>query len=143
LNVNVRIANPHANISRGGLPPGEAEKAAKLMGLPFKELFKKYLKVDWWVDDQDIFVLSPNVVGHQPGTMADYNPKGKCVFFKKGLCLIHKAKPLECADLNCKEGAKAHDKKSNAHNWEDHQPQIERLLGYEPEAASGNFMDLF
>ena len=58
------------------------------------------LAIDWWVGDSDkdnILVLSPNIIGNEefyfPG-----NPKGECVFFKKGKCLIHKVKPFECAN---------------------------------------------
>ena len=45
----------------GWFLPGEAEKAAGFMGMTLPDFFRAYLAVDWWVDDPDIFVLSPSI----------------------------------------------------------------------------------
>ena len=48
----------------GWFAPGEAERAAKLFGLTFKQFFNKYLTVDYYEgynNNNDIFVLSPAI----------------------------------------------------------------------------------
>lgn len=132
----------------GWLMPGEAEDAAKLLGLTLKEFFDKYLGVDWWEaseadetgdgTDVDIFVLAPALVNAEPGCEYPGNPRGKCVFYKNELCKINKAKPHECAKFlhNEKEMVKSkiHWKVASAWNTKENQSQIAELLGREPEA---------
>lgn len=122
----------------GWFKPGEAEKTAELLEISLKELFDTKLGIDWWEDEPDIFLLSPAVVGMQPGKEYSGNPRGRCVFFTDdGLCEVHAAKPFECAELNCKTDDRdvthaRHEAVAKA--WKDHQDQIVDLLGRQPEA---------
>jgi len=128
----------------GWFMPGEAEIAAKHMGLTMQEFFDQYLGVDWWTDNDDIFVLAPALVGEETGSEYPGDPKGRCVFFNSdGLCDIHPVKPYECVKLICddKETAKRHEKVAMA--WKLHQNQIKDLLGREPEASEYNSGSFF
>lgn len=123
----------------GWFNPGEVEKVAEYLGISVQELFDTKLQVDWWEEDgnhpNDVFVLSPAVVGGTPGDMFSEDPKGTCVFYKNGLCEIHEVKPHECRQtLGCQElDPELHP--SFAYAWNDHQDQIRELLGREPYAA--------
>lgn len=120
----------------GWFMPGEAELVATYLNLTLQDLFKKKLIIDWWVGDgDDIFLLSPGIVGNQTGVECSSDPRGKCIFFKNELCKIHPVKPLECRNM-------IHDQKENIHRqvaeaWLGHQEQLGMLLGQEP--VSTNF----
>ena len=121
----------------GWFAPGEAEKVAAFMKMPFQEFFTKYLMVDYWegYGDPDAFVLSP-AIPDRNGRMCSVDPRGRCVFFKEGLCSIHAVKPMECRDsLPCDTNSGIND---NLHEqvkdlWKAHQEDITRILGREPE----------
>lgn len=112
------------------------------LGVSFEEVFRTKLAVDWWEADHtfenDVFVLSPNVLGSDPGEEFDANPKGTCVFFVNGECSIHDVKPFECRSLmhtdSSEEVAARHISTAQAWNNEEAQTQIETLLGREPVA---------
>lgn len=130
----------------GWFLPGEAEKAAELLGLTLEEFFRRYLAVDWWASidtDSDIFLLSPAVVGAPTGEEFPANPKGTCVFYRDGLCTIHAAKPHECRTWYCgsadAEVQTLHGDTARA--WTDHRDQIVELLGREPESAEYSIFD--
>ena len=131
----------------GWFLPGEAECAAKLMGLTLKEFFDQYLGVDWWEGDEPIFILAPAIVGEAPGSEYPGDPRGTCVFFNSdGLCDIHQAKPYECAMYICNDdnASERHEKVAMA--WKDYQTQIITLLGREPETEEyygGGLFGLF
>lgn len=88
----------------GWFLPGEAEKAADLLGMDMPAFFQKKLMVDWWGNwpvgkggnTRHVYVLSPALVGEDAGEEAPGDPRGKCVFLKRGKCEIHAAKPHEC-----------------------------------------------
>lgn len=131
----------------GWFKPGEAEKAAKLLGLTFREFFNTYLAVDYLYASEkdnlpnDIFVLAPATTGTETGKEYPFNPHGKCIFYQRGLCKIHDAKPFECKNTWHEK-----DDGENTHiivgkTWANHQDQIKQLLGREPESASGNLFD--
>lgn len=133
----------------GWFAPGEAEAAAKLMNLTLKEFFDKYLVVDYWIrkhhGKEDIFVLSPNIVNQSPGDMMGFDPEGQCVFYQDGLCSIHAAKPLECAQMSCKTNDDQNiEKEINTKNWDqpEHRSQIENLLGCKPESPEPSVSDV-
>jgi Fe-S-cluster containining protein len=128
----------------GWFLPGEAEKAAELMGMSLPEFFNAHLAVDWWevYGDRDVFVLSPAIVGAEPGTEFPGNPRGTCVFFEAGRCRIHAAKPAECRAL-WHDGPPGGMHEDVATAWEDHQGQLSELLGREPESESYGFGGLF
>ena len=119
----------------GWFLPGETEKAAKHLKLSMKKFFNQYLGVDWWVGSNPIFVLAPAIVGASAGSEYPGDPRGQCVFFTKGLCGIHPVKPFECAQMVCNEREDGSDTRheSVAMKWVDHQAQIVKLLGREPE----------
>jgi len=97
-----------ANGNPGWFLPGEAEKAAELLGINFDEFKRQYLVIDFWcTPDGDCEVLAPAKVNTQYlGRMVSWGyafEKGRCVFLnEQNLCRIHKAKPFECAVMDCK-----------------------------------------
>lgn len=103
---------------------GEAEKAAKLLGLPFAE-FRKRLIIDYWSDVEkgDIEYLTPRMVGvEEDQERASYGygfVRGRCTFLtQEGRCEIHEAKPLECRQVyGCKDRDKTNWKKKAALSW--------------------------
>ena len=123
----------------GWFKPGEAEKAAELKGLPLEKFFKDHLAVDWWESDPDIFLLAPATDLSGTGIEYPSNPKGKCVFYKKGKCSIHEAKPFECREYHHTEKDLNGRHEKIAMTWKRHQKQISDLLGWEPVAAQYSF----
>lgn len=133
----------------GWFRPGEADKAAALMGMTLPKFFKRYLAVNWWeAYPENTFVLSPAVTSARPGREANANPRGTCVFFKNGLCQIHAAKPFDCSHGN------PHDQNNKTKRaqldaaravtvklWGKKQKQIHQLLGRQPEAATYSFLE--
>jgi hypothetical protein len=117
----------------GWFLPGEAEKAAAYLGVTLPELFRDYLAVDWWEAEEPVFLLSPAVRGRQPGREFPGDPTGSCVFFEGGRCLIHPAKPHECAVTWC-AGGPPDLHYTTAMAWEAHQGQVRELLGRQPHA---------
>ena len=120
----------------GWFLPGEAEKAAELLGLSLPEFFRRHLAIDWWTGDPPIFVLSPAIRGEAAGEEFPGDPLGTCVFFQEGRCQIHTAKPAECRDAWCGGGKTGiHHDIAVAWDTPENQAQIRELLGREPEAA--------
>lgn len=126
----------------GWFAPGEAEKAASLLGITLQKFFDDFLVADYWVNTNapDTFILSPAMGDAKTGSEAPGNPLGKCVFYEAALCKIHAAKPYECAvarhDREC-DGVH----KSVADMWADKQEQIKTLLGREPRESVPTVMD--
>lgn len=120
----------------GWFVPGQVEKVAEYLDVPLATLFKKKLMVDWWHDSPNVFALSPAIVGGTPGQEFPGNPRGKCVFYKKGRCEIHAVKPRECREVH-HEGTPDGLHKKMADKWRSKraQAQIRKLLGVEPHAA--------
>lgn len=86
----------------GWFAPGEAEKAADYLQIPFEE-FKKALVVDHCsapYAKNAPYVWSPRKEkvdeGIQIRTGYHQRMTGKCVFLKDMKCLIHPVKPYEC-----------------------------------------------
>lgn len=135
----------------GWFKPGEAEKAADLMGMTLKEFFDKYLSVNWWDGDgefgdhDDTFVLAPSIVGHPSGDMYPADPRGRCVFYdtETGKCQIYAARPFECAAfLHDQPASETHPRHHDiAVSWKEYQDQIKELLGKEPEASTLSWFD--
>jgi Fe-S-cluster containining protein len=134
-------------IKPGWFLPGEAEKAAELMGMSLEDFFRDYLAVDWREDSPNIFLLSPALAGEATGTEFPGNPRGTCVFYKDERCQIHAAKPVECRERWCGDRSHAtgmtHEDVAMA--WKDHQGQITELLGNEPmaEPYDGGIFSMF
>lgn len=119
----------------GWFMPGEAEKAANLLNMPFDEFFKKYLAVDWYNNATvDYFIISPAAKNNPTGDMFPYNPTGECVFFDGEKCAIHESKPFECKEYiheDSHETCKNRHKKI-AFSWANKYFYITNLLGREP-----------
>lgn len=128
----------------GWFRPGEAERAAELLAMPFREFFKHCLTVDWWEAgdgiDHDVFVLSPVFVGAKAGGMASSPPLGRCVFFGPDeRCRIYAARPYECAESLCTridgdEIRAEHIESAKAWDTKDAQKSIRKLLGHKPRS---------
>lgn len=112
----------------GWFAPGEAEKAAELIGMPFDEFREKYLVQDYWVGDPDIPVLAPGKVGVEEQALGAQRPvswgyafaRGRCVFLNEDdRCRIHEAKPMECRGaLACGSGDRSCDRSEIVKMWE-------------------------
>jgi hypothetical protein len=130
----------------GWFMPEEIAPLAESLGLSEKELFDQHLQVDWWEGDEDtdyedVFVLSPAVVGGNVGDMFDGNPRGVCRWFAQGKCAIHElGKPFECAGYHHTDEVKGyettidprHRQVAMAWNKPEHQKTVAALLGREP-----------
>lgn len=129
----------------GWFMPGEAEKAAEYLGISLQEFFNQYLGINWWVADNDIFVLAPAIIDMTPGKEYPGDPRGECIFFKKDLCAIHVVKPFECAECIHTESEGVSNQRHHevAEAWKDHQKQIEELLGRKPESADFGWLNLW
>ena len=132
----------------GWLKPGEAEKIAAFLGVSLPDLFRQYLAVDWWVDEPDVFLLSPAIVGHDAGTEMPFVAKGRCAFLtEEGRCRIHSVKPFECGVAWCGDGpvereGSAHQQAADAWRTPEHQAQITQLLGRPATTSGGSILDL-
>ena len=118
----------------GWFMPGEAEKVAEYLETTLPDFFKKYLGVNWWCGEEDIFLLAPATTRITPGTEYPANPKGQCIFFKDVLCQIHPVKPFECAQSSHDDSSKVVDTRHYdiALAWQDYHQQIVDLLDREP-----------
>lgn len=131
----------------GWFMPGEAEKVAEYLSLPFNEFFKQYLGVNWWVsgpDEDDIFILAPAIISMTPGQEYPFDPQGQCIFFKNNLCEIHTVKPYECKHYihtTKKSDLTMYKKIANA--WKNHNIQIVKLLNRKPISKQGTLYDIF
>lgn len=128
----------------GWLAPDDVSPLAKLLGVTAQELFDTHLAVDWWVNcPDDIYVLSPAIVGNSTGDMFPAKPTGRCVFLKDGKCSVHAAKPLECRIAHHSNREDAGDRhEAVARLWGgEHRKTIEDLLGYEPYTPEFGILD--
>lgn len=125
---------------------GELEKVAKHLDITNEELFKKYLAVDWYqsyVDNEDIFVISPACKENPVGEMFPYDPRGECVFLIDGShCSIHAVSPFECREYvhtdNKSEVGARHEETAQSWNTKEGKKQIEKLLGRPPVAPEND-----
>lgn len=124
--------------------PGEAEILAANMGLTLQELFDRHLMVEQIPLTDDIFgkyvgVLSPAVVGREPGTRFPFlEPRGTCVFFQNGRCTVHvKGKPHECrVTIHHSAQSGRETRRDYAADWLPHQATIAPLLrAHVPQAT--------
>ncbi len=144
-----RVCQSYCERKPGWFLPGEAEKAAELMGLSLARFFQEYLAVDWWEgeDDSNIFLLSPAITSNPAGEEFPGNPRGTCVFFQRDRCQIHAAKPTECRDALCTDVRNDSIHRQMAEAWDNEtaQEQVRGLLGREPEAEAyepGSALDI-
>lgn len=133
----------------GWFKPEQLAPLAAQLGLTEKELFDRHLQVDWYEGEaetnyEDVFVLSPAVVGGDVGDMFDRDPRGKCVWYVDGKCQIHElGKPFECAAYHHTDDAdreivrERHCKTALAWHRPEHQEKIEELLGRKPQSGGG------
>lgn len=79
--------------------PGEAEKAAKLLGVPFGQFKQRLIKNYWRDEETDPMVWQPRKVGTEEEVASDRYTRtpGRCTFLTANdRCEIHAAKPYEC-----------------------------------------------
>ena len=117
----------------GWMKFSDLRKIANYLDMSEKQLFDKYLGVDYWIgdeDEDDILVLSPAIKGKE-GEFFPYDPRGKCTFLKRNKCIIHPVKPFECAltihsmsQDDCKE-----IRWKIIESWKKHQMKIKKLYG--------------
>jgi len=125
----------------GWFMPGQIELSAADLGISPKQFFDKYLGIDWWVADDDIYVFAPATTEMKTGQEYPGDPRGCCVFYVDELCTIHSTKPFECAETIHSEKANGlHEAVANA--WKLHQEQIKELLGREPESSAFGLFDM-
>ena len=127
----------------GWFLPGEAERAATLKGLTLEAFFRQYLTVDYWASSDQRFVLRPRTTTESGGEIAGFDPRGVCVFYRRGRCAIHAAKPHECATARHDIDPSVGWHEQTAIAWESHQAHIEALLGRAPDLPDISFSDVF
>jgi Fe-S-cluster containining protein len=79
-----------------------------------------------------------------PGEVYPFEPTGRCRLLVDDRCLIHEAKPAECAvyDHN-RTGEECHaTKRSIVDKWRSQQDQVRQLLGDDPVEPEGSNLDL-
>ena len=83
----------------GWFAPGEAERAAELLGLDFETFRERYLITDHqFTINEDIEVLAPSGEASRADFRSSYL-HGRCVFLDEhDRCQIHEAKPFECRE---------------------------------------------
>lgn len=93
------------SITPGWFAPGEAEEAAKLLGVPFEEFSKRLIKNYMYDEYDDVKFWIPRKVGPEFNPSAELlsdrasNTKGRCTFLTEdNRCEIHAAKPMECRE---------------------------------------------
>lgn len=126
----------------GWFSPDQIEPLAANLGLTPQELFDQHLQVDWWVDDPDVFVLSPRLRHETGGSMMPVDSTGECHWFVDGKCAIHDlGKPFECQQL---DHSKVNHHEAAADRWrdEEHQQMIEDLYGEQPYAPEASIFDM-
>lgn len=85
----------------GWFAPGEPERAAEFLGMPYEEFAQKRLATDWWENDYRApytEILAPAPVGRE-GQRYPSSLSGslRCTFLTgEGRCQIHPVKPMEC-----------------------------------------------
>jgi Fe-S-cluster containining protein len=89
----------------GFFKPGEAERAAKLLGVSWKWFKRRYL-------EREDGMLRPAVDSVGLSGMVGFITQGtgQCTFFRAGRCRIHAAKPYECrVSFGCTPRRTGHD----------------------------------
>ena len=139
----------------GWFSPDQMPLLEKHFGMPLKEVFRKYLAVDWLQsvyneetgEYRDVFNLAPANDRSPAGGMYAGNPRGVCVFLEKGKCTIHDVKPKECAEafhsMTSKESVENHQAIGREWNTEEFQQLVREVLGEEPEAESYSIFESF
>lgn len=128
-------------VNPGWFMPGEAELVAKSLGLSFKDFFHKYLVVDFWCAEDDVYVLAPykvfDKIPDRPEISAYYQRPdrgtgrlvdwgypfrtGRCIFLENDRCRIHPVKPYECRNtLSCVETNGKNIREEIAERWKDY-----------------------
>jgi Fe-S-cluster containining protein len=90
----------------GWFGPGEAERAASFLEIPFDEFKEKFLVKDHCDNhaaEDAPYVYAPRKVGvDRPGFIrragSEQRIQGKCVFLENSRCSIHPVKPYECRE---------------------------------------------
>lgn len=124
----------------GWLRFGDEKIIAAQLGITVKEIFDKYLAVDFWTDPKthkEYFGLSPVTHRATPGKMFPFDPLGTCIFFtadKK--CGIHAVAPAECQgymhDLTDEQSMNLHREVAESWGSDEAKKLIRELLGKEP-----------
>lgn len=108
----------------GAFAPGEAEKAAELLGIPFETFITTHVIQEWYTESdgteldyyrprklrdidypEALVIKFPRIFKSllerpldqgKRATFSDGMTTGICIFLKEGRCQIHAAKPMEC-----------------------------------------------
>lgn len=85
----------------GWFAPGEAEKAADLLGMGFAEFRDKFLVREYWVGGAHVYAprRTCQPEGFVVARWSDNFMEAPCVFLtEEKRCRIHSAKPFECRE---------------------------------------------
>ncbi len=92
--------------------PGETLKVAEYLNITPRDLYQRYLVMDYWTGNaRDIFVPWPGST-EEHGQVASFGFAfgARCIFYNGGRCQIHPVKPKECR-------VAGHDNLRGAHSW--------------------------
>lgn len=136
----------------GWFLPDEVRVAAEYLGLSLREMFERYLVVDWWGGGSDIDhhvgILAPGKPS-ETGRVASIGfVRGEgCVFLNEdGKCSIHAVKPHECrlAHHVVVHAGNSHLEIARVWDGEEGRALI-REVGYDPDdlpVPEGTVLDL-
>jgi len=131
----------------GWFMPNEIPELAKTLNLSIKELFKKYLAINWRAEDGPIFVIAPALKSGSPGEEYSKDPRGICIFLdeQKEICKIHGHHPFGCKELLHSDSVEKSQQitKQVAEAWNNKSSQklIRELLGRNPKAKKFTIFD--
>jgi Fe-S-cluster containining protein len=138
ISCNCQLCKDCCEHKPGWLQFGDEKKISAKLGISVKELFDRFLIIDWIdVAGKTIFILSPCATHLKPGSIMPSIPLGICAFLnEKRECTIHEVAPLECQltfhDMSDKEAQKNHF--DIAYTWDNEEAQslIRELYGKVP-----------
>ncbi len=61
-------------------------------------MLKNGFAIDWYNEDKNILVFTPNIKGNEDSIQYPADPRGECIFFNNGKCDIYKIRPFECKE---------------------------------------------
>lgn len=90
------ICKGYCQYKPGWFLPEQVEDLCAFIGKSLEEMLGNECVIDYWCgDEENILVLSPNIVGNDD-IVAPFNPHGMCVFYCEGKCTIYPTRPFEC-----------------------------------------------
>ena len=130
----------------GIFKPGEAEKAAALIGKPLSEMIGNEIVIDYWIGREggNVLYYRPRKEGDETDadglvSFGSAFEQGRCAFLDdSNRCRIHAAKPFECrASFSCREQPSRTHKEQAVAAWRKAGNPLKRPV---PEPTIGDVL---